>query len=154
LIIRYDGGVKIKIQKVHKKALLPEYQTSGASAVDLHACIDGPILLQSGKTAIVPTGIAIELPDGVEAQVRGRSGLAAKHAIGLANGIGTIDTDFRGEICAILINWGAADFLIEPGMRIAQMAFVKYERVEWEIANKLNQTERKDGRFGSTGIAI
>lgn len=145
--------MKIKIQKVQSTALLPEYQTDGASAVDLHACIDTPVLLKSGKTAIVPTGIAIELPDGVEAQVRGRSGLAAKHAIGLANGIGTIDTDFRGEICAILINWGSDDFTVEPGMRIAQMAFLKYEHIEWEVAEQLAQTTRKDGKFGSTGLA-
>ncbi len=146
--------MKIKIQKVQSTALLPEYQTDGASAVDLHACIDKAVTLQSGKTAIIPTGIAIELPDGVEAQVRGRSGLAAKHAIGLANGIGTIDTDFRGEICAILINWGSDDFIIDPGMRIAQMAFLKYERVDWEIADSLEQTTRSDGKFGSTGITI
>lgn len=151
-IIRYDEWVKIKVKKIQENAQLPEYQTEGASAVDLHACIDESIVLPSGKTAIIPTGIAIELPDGVEAQVRSRSGLAAKNAIGLANGIGTIDSDFRGEIGVILINWGTEDFVIEPQMRIAQMVFVRYERIAWEEADKLASSNRSENKFGSTGV--
>lgn len=144
--------MKIKIQKVQKNAQLPEYQTDGAAAVDLHACITEPIVLKAGKTLVVPSGIAIELPNGFEAQVRGRSGLAAKHAIGLANGIGTIDSDFRGEIGVILINWGEHDFTIEPGMRIAQLVVSHYETVEWEEVDTLSETIRGDGKFGGTGL--
>ncbi|MCA9309013.1 dUTP diphosphatase [Candidatus Saccharibacteria bacterium] len=152
-IIRYDGGVEIKIQKVQKSAQLPQYQTEGAAAVDLHACIDEPITIPPTKTAIVPTGVAIQLPDGYEAQVRARSGLAAKHAIGLANGIGTIDSDYRGEICAIRINWGDQDFVVESGMRIAQMVIAKYEHVIWREVDSVEGTSRRDkDKFGSTGV--
>lgn len=151
--MRYDGGVEIKIQKVQKSAQLPQYQTDGAAAVDLHACVDAPVTVVAGKTAIIPTGIAIELPDGYEAQVRARSGLAAKHTIGLANGIGTIDSDYRGEICAILINWGDEDFVVEPGMRIAQMVVAKYEHVTWREVDSVEGTSRRDkDKFGSTGV--
>lgn len=144
--------MKIKIQKVQKNAQIPEYQTDGAAAVDLHACIDEPIVLKAGKTLVVPSGIAIELPEGYEAQIRGRSGLAAKNSIGLANGIGTIDSDFRGEIGVILINWGKQDFTIEPGMRIAQMVIARYERVQWRVVDNLAETARGDGKFGDTGL--
>ena len=144
--------MNIKVKKVQKNALLPEYQTDGASAVDLHACIDETVVIPAGKTAVVPTGIAIELPDGVEAQVRARSGLAAKHAIGLANGIGTIDSDFRGEIGVILINWGSEEFVVEPQMRIAQMAFIRYERITWEEVDELTSSDRSENKFGSTGV--
>lgn len=144
--------MNIRIKKVQKNALIPQYQTDGASAVDLHACIDEPIILPAGKTAIIPTGIALELPDGVEAQVRARSGLAAKNAIGLANGIGTIDSDYRGEIAAILINWGEEDFVVEPQMRIAQMAFLSYEKVVLEESDELTPSKRNLKKFGSTGV--
>lgn len=144
--------MKIKIQKVQKNAQIPEYQTDGAAAVDLHACIDEPSVLKAGKTLVVPSGIAIELPEGYEAQIRGRSGLAAKNSIGLANGIGTIDSDFRGEIGVILINWGEQDFTIEPGMRIAQMVIARYERVQWQVVDSLTETARGDGKFGDTGL--
>lgn len=144
--------MKLKVKKVQKNALLPQYQTDGASAVDLHACIDEPVVIPAGKTAIIPTGIAVELPEGVEAQVRARSGLAAKDAIGLANGIGTIDSDFRGEIGVILINWGDDDFIVEPQMRIAQMVFVRYERITWEEVDELSSSDRNHNKFGSTGV--
>lgn len=144
--------MKIKVKKVQENAVLPQYQTDGASAVDLHACIDIPVTLPAGKTAVIPTGIAIELPDGVEAQVRARSGLAAKNAIGLANGIGTIDSDYRGEIAAILINWGEQDFVVEPQMRIAQLALLRYEKVVLEEVNELAVSERNLKKFGSTGV--
>ncbi|MFO0971016.1 MAG: dUTP diphosphatase [Candidatus Saccharimonadales bacterium] len=144
--------MQVKIQKVRDDAQLPAYQTDGAAAVDLHACLDGPVTLQASKTAIIPTGVAIELPDGYEAQVRARSGLAAKHAIGLANGVGTIDSDYRGEISVILINWSDTDFVIEPGMRIAQLVVARYEKIEWQEAHEINTaTMRGQGKFGSTG---
>ncbi|MBP9738945.1 dUTP diphosphatase [Candidatus Saccharibacteria bacterium] len=145
--------MNIRIKKVQKNAQLPEYQTVGAAAVDLHACIDESITLPAGKTAIIPTGIAIELPEGVEAQVRARSGFAAKNAIGLANGIGTIDTDYRGEIAAILINWGDHDFVVEPQMRIAQMVIARYETVTWDLVDELTESGRNLKKFGSTGLA-
>lgn len=145
--------MNIKIQKLKSEAQLPAYQTEGAAAVDLHACIDQPITLVAHKTTIVPTGIALELPEGYEAQVRARSGLAAKHAIGLVNGIGTIDSDYRGEICVIMINWGDQDFVIESGMRIAQLVISKYERVRWQEVEVLDGTTRRDkDKFGSTGV--
>lgn len=144
--------MKIRIQKIGPSALIPEYQTDGASAVDLHACIDDSVVLKVGETLVVPTGIALELPSGIEAQVRARSGLAAKYGIGLVNGIGTIDSDYRGEVGVILINWGQAEFIIEPQMRIAQMVFSKYEKVKFEEVDSLTVSERAKGKFGSTGL--
>lgn len=144
--------MEIQIQKVQPGAQIPKYQTGGASAVDLHACIDTPITLEAGQIQIVPTGIALELPTGIEAQVRARSGLAAKNGIGLVNGIGTIDSDYRGEIRVILINWGKKDFVIEPQMRIAQMVFSAYEQVQFEVVDQLRESVRAKGKFGSTGL--
>ena len=118
---------------------------------DTSVIVNAP--LSFSKTAIIPTGIAIELPEGVEAQVRARSGFAAKNAIGLANGIGTIDTDYRGEIAAILINWGDHDFVVEPQMRIAQMVIARYETVTWDLVDELTESGRNLKKFGSTGLA-
>lgn len=143
---------KIKLKLLREEAIPPVRQTEGSAGMDLHACLDEPVSMEPGEVAVIPTGIAIELPEGFEAQVRARSGLAAKHAVGLANGIGTIDWDYRGEINVILINWGKAGFTVQPGMRIAQLVMCRYESTEWEVVEKLNDTERGDKRFGSTGI--
>jgi dUTP pyrophosphatase len=130
---------------------LPAYQTEHSAAMDLLAAIDELVTLQPMQRQIIPTGICIALPEGYEAQVRARSGLAIKHGITIANGIGTIDADYRGEIGAILINLGSEDFTINHGDRIAQLVVAKYERVEWLQVDELDETERGSGGFGSTG---
>lgn len=129
----------------------PEYATEQAAGVDLRASIEEPITLSSLERAMVPTGIFIELPEGYEAQVRPRSGLAAKHGISIVNAPGTIDADYRGEIKVILVNLSKEDFTINPGERIAQMVIARYEKVEWREVDELSESERGAGGFGSTG---
>lgn len=131
---------------------LPTYETDGSAGMDLRANIPQAIYILPGDRYLVPTGLYIELPMGYEAQVRARSGLAVKHGIGLVNGVGTIDSDFRGEIKIPIINWGKEPFQIENGDRIAQMIIAKYERVEWEQVNILEKTDRGTGGFGHTGV--
>lgn len=143
--------MKIKIVKKNPFNL-PAYETKGSAGVDLQAYIENPIVLKSMERYLVPTGLFIELPEGYEAQIRARSGLAVKHGISLVNGIGTIDSDYRGEIKVILINLGDKDFTINNGDRIAQMVFIKHEQVEFELVQDLNETERGSGGFGHTGI--
>jgi dUTP pyrophosphatase len=143
--------MKIAITKIRDDAVLPEYQTSHSAAMDLTACLDGPITLGSLERAIVPTGLALAIPEGYEAQVRARSGLSAKHGIALANGVGTIDADYRGELGVILVNLSKDDFVVEPGMRVAQLVVAKVERVEWQPVAQLDETERGSGGYGSTG---
>ena len=129
----------------------PEYATAQAAGVDLRASIEESIVLSSLERAMVPTGIYIELPEGYEAQVRPRSGLAAKHGISIVNAPGTIDADYRGEIKVILVNLSKDDFTINPGERIAQMVIARYEKVEWVEVEELSESERGAGGFGSTG---
>lgn len=129
----------------------PEYATAQAAGVDLRASIEEPIVLSSLERTMVPTGIYIELPEGYEAQVRPRSGLAAKHGISIVNAPGTIDADYRGEIKVILVNLSKDDFTINPGERIAQMVIARYEKVEWVEVEELSESERGAGGFGSTG---
>ena len=143
--------MKIKITHLHPSATLPTYQTSHSAGMDLTATNEAPVTLKSLERAIIPTGIAIALPEGYEAQVRARSGLAAKHGISLVNGIGTIDADFRGEIGVILVNLSSEPFTIEPGMRIAQLVVAAYARIEWDKVDDLDETERGKGGYGSTG---
>jgi len=143
--------MNIAIKKLDERALLPEYQTEQAAGMDVVACIDETISLEPHQRIIVPTGIAIALPVGYEAQIRGRSGMAAKFGVMPANGIGTIDADYRGEIGVILLNTSDEAFMIEPGMRVAQMVIAKYEKIAWEVVDKLEVTERGTGGFGSTG---
>lgn len=131
---------------------IPSYETEGASGMDIRAYIDETIVLLPGKRALIPTGLFIELPAGYEIQIRARSGLAVKYGIGLTNGIGTIDSDYRGEIKIPLINWGEEAFTINNGDRIAQMIVCKYERVEVEVVDRLSDTARGSGGFGHTGI--
>lgn len=131
---------------------LPSYSTPGASGMDLRAFLDEPIVINPMEIKLVPTGIKAEVPKGYEIQIRARSGLALKHGISLVNGIGTIDSDYRGEIGVILINLGKEDFIINNGDRIAQMVVAKYEYAEIEEVKELTETERGPGGFGSSGI--
>lgn len=142
--------MKVKIRTISGE--VPFYETAGSAGMDLKAVLDEPVTIGPGKRMLIPTGLFIELPAGYEAQIRARSGLAIKKGIGLVNGIGTIDSDYRGEIKVILINWGDEDFVIENGDRIAQMVIAKYERIEWEVADELSETERGSGGFGHTGV--
>ncbi len=130
---------------------LPRYATTGSSGLDLKANIDVTILLNSLERCIVPTGLFLEIPEGYEAQVRPRSGLAAKHGISVLNSPGTIDADYRGEIKVILVNLSNEPFTIEPGERIAQIVFAKIEQITWRDVNNISITERGDGGFGHTG---
>lgn len=132
---------------------LPEYATAHAAGMDLHAATKGEVVLAPGARALVPTGLSIALPEGFEAQVRPRSGLAAKHGVTVLNTPGTIDADYRGEVKVILVNLGAEPFTIERGMRIAQMVVAPYTRVQWAEADTLPETARGVGGFGSTGVA-
>lgn len=142
----------LKFKKLHENAQLPVYATAQAAGMDVFACLDGPIVLQSGEAAAIPTGIAMELPLGFEAQFRGRSGLAFKHAIFSFNG--TIDADYRGEIKGLLINHSRAPFIITPGMRIGQMIVNAAVVRCWpEFSDEINDTERGSKGFGSTGIS-
>ena len=130
---------------------VPKYETEGAAGMDLRAFLEAPMVIEPGKRALVSTGLRIELPAGYEAQVRARSGLAAKHGIGLVNGIGTIDSDYRGEIKICLINWGDSPFTINNGDRIAQLVIAAYVRAAVEVCDTLSDTERGPGGFGHTG---
>lgn len=131
---------------------LPEYSTIMSAGMDLRAFIEHPIVLRSLNRAIIPTGLYIEIPEGYEAQVRPRSGLAIKNGITVLNSPGTIDADYRGEICVILINLSIEPFFINSGDRIAQLVFHKYEKVKFVEVEKLNETERDEGGFGHSGI--
>lgn len=146
-------GFTLPVQVLpHAKDLpLPAYATSQSAGVDLYAAIDAPLTLKQGERAMVPTGLAIALPAGYEAQVRPRSGLAAKNGVTVLNSPGTIDADYRGEIKAILINHGNEPYVIERGSRIAQMVIAKYETLEWQVVDALDETSRGAGGFGSTG---
>ena len=142
----------MKVRIVNKSTLeLPAYSTPLSAGMDLRADIDEPITLGSLEKAMLPTGLHIELPDGYEAQVRPRSGLAAKHGITVLNSPGTIDADYRGEIKVILVNLSKEPFVINRGERIAQMVIARYEKIEWEQVCELSESERGEGGFGSTG---
>lgn len=143
--------MKIKVVK-NNPFKLPEYETKGSAGVDLQANVEDAIVLKPMERALVPTGLFIELPEGYEAQVRARSGLAIRNGISLVNGIGTIDSDYRGEIKVILINLGAEDFTINKGDRIAQMVIIKHERADFVLVEELNETDRGQGGFGHTGV--
>jgi len=130
---------------------LPHYATPGAAGMDLYAHISHPVTLQPLQRSLVPTGLYIELPVGFEAQIRPRSGLAAKHGVGVVNSPGTIDADYRGEIKVILVNLSDTPFTLNPGERIAQMVVAAHARVAWQEVEQLNETERGAGGFGSTG---
>ncbi|MEN6624657.1 MAG: dUTP diphosphatase [Candidatus Sumerlaeia bacterium] len=134
---------------------LPVYQTPDSSGLDLRAAVppDEPVVIDPGKWALVPTGIRIAIPPGFEAQVRARSGLALKSGIGVLNGPGTIDADYRGPVGVILFNFSKQPFRIERGDRIAQLVLMKVERLKWVVTDELPLTHRGDGGFGSTGAS-
>ncbi|MCR5003768.1 MAG: dUTP diphosphatase [Bacteroidales bacterium] len=140
--------VKIVNKSNHR---LPEYATANSAGMDLKANIDAPVTIMPLGRAIVPTGLSIALPEGTEAQIRPRSGLAAKSGITVLNTPGTIDADYRGEIKVILVNLSKEPYLVKPGDRIAQMVIAKYEKAEWNEVSVLDETERGEGGFGSTG---
>lgn len=144
--------MKLNIRKLHPEAVLPQYATPGASGLDLYARIPHEIYLQPGVRYTCQTGIAIELPDGFEAQVRPRSGMASKQGVTVLNSPGTVDSDFRGEICVILINHGDEAVKIAAGDRIAQMVIAPFVRAVVSQVGELSDTERGSGGFGSTGV--
>ena len=131
---------------------LPAYQTEHSAGMDLLAAIDADVTIEPGERAIVPTGLHIELPEGYELQIRGRSGFAAKFGIIPANGVGTIDADYRGEIGVILLNTSKEAFVVHRGDRIAQGVVAQFEHAVWEETNELSETARGTGGFGSTGV--
>lgn len=143
--------VPVHIKKLAKDLPLPSYQSDLAAAVDLYAAVQAELVLMAGERAAVPTGIAIALPAGYEAQIRPRSGLAIKHGISMVNTPGTIDADFRGEICVLLINHGKEPFAVKRGDRIAQMVIQKVPKVDFKESDELPSTTRGAGAFGSTG---
>lgn len=144
---------KVKIEIINKSNYpLPKYMTSGSAGVDLHANIKEDIVVKMGEIKLIPTGLFIKLPIGYEAQIRARSGLSLKHGITLVNGIGTIDSDYRGEIGVILTTLKNEPFTITPGMRIAQMVITKHEIAQFIEVNTLEETERGSGGFGHSGI--
>ena len=148
------SAVKVDVvQLPHAADLpLPEYATAQSAAVDLLAAVTEDVVLTPGARTLIPTGLAIALPDGYEAQVRPRSGLALKNGITLLNTPGTIDADYRGEIGIILTNLGQEDFTVERGMRIAQMLIAPVTRLTWNAVSSLEESERGSGGFGSTGV--
>lgn len=140
--------IKVKTLSGH----LPEYETAGAAGMDIRACLTEPVTIPSGGCTLIPTGLFLEIPTGYEVQIRARSGLAIKHGIGLVNGIGTIDSDYRGEVKIALINWGEEPFTVSDGERIAQMVVCRYEKARLEQVDELSETKRGTGGFGHTGI--
>jgi len=134
------------------KNSLPAYETLHAAGMDLRAELDEQIVLKPMERKLVPTGLFIELPEGFEAQIRPRSGLAFKHGIGIVNSPGTIDADYRGEIKVLLINYGDQPFEINTGDRVAQMVVARHEKVNWEQVDSLNETTRGAGGYGHTGV--
>ncbi|MBQ7987158.1 MAG: dUTP diphosphatase [Bacteroidaceae bacterium] len=143
--------MKVKIINRSHHAL-PEYATAQSAGVDLRANLESPITLSPLERCLVPTGLFISLPVGVEAQVRPRSGLALKKGITVLNSPGTIDADYRGEICVILVNLSQDSFVINDGERIAQMVIARHEQAEWETVDVLDETERGAGGFGHSGV--
>ena len=143
--------VKVQFVKVHEKASLPHYATDGAAGMDLTNVLESPLTLKPGERAKVPTGLVMILPEGYEGQVRPRSGLASKHGITLTNCVGTVDSDYRGEMCCLIINLGNEPYTIQPGERIAQLVIAPVTHVEIELGEKIPETKRGSGGFGSTG---
>lgn len=142
---------KIVIKIISKNGNMPSYETDGSAGADIRASLEQPLTINPGERKLVPTGMTVELPDGIEAQIRARSGLSVKHGITMINGVGTVDPDYRGEWNVPLVNLGNEPYTINDGDRIAQAVFCKFERVEFELACSLSETERGSGGFGSTG---
>lgn len=143
--------IEVKIVNTGKQPL-PVYATAQSAGMDLRANIDSPITLHPMERQLIPTGLRIALPEGFEAQVRPRSGLALKHGITVLNTPGTIDADYRGELKVLLVNFSDTDFIINAGERIAQMVIARYEKVDFELVTELDDTERGNGGYGHTGV--
>ena len=143
--------VKITKEAGFEDLPLPEYQTLGASGLDLYAAVDGSVTLNSGEVELISTGIRVSIPRGYEGQVRSRSGLALKHGVGILNSPGTIDSDYRGVVRVVLFNFSKRPFVVKRGDRIAQLVISKVERVTFNVSEKLDPSERESGGFGSTG---
>ncbi len=141
----------LKIERLAHNKVLPEYKTEGAAGMDLCAAISEPVTLKPLERKLIPTGLKIELEHGYEAQIRPRSGLSIKHGITLINCIGTIDEDYRGEVCIPMVNVSNEEYTILPDERIAQMVIAKYEQAKIEVVTELTETSRGEGGFGSTG---
>lgn len=144
--------INLKLQKLDEKVTLPCYQTDGAAGMDLCAFLKEPVTLEPLERKLIPTGLKMELPSGYEAQVRPRSGMAIKHGITLVNCVGTIDEDYRGELCVPVINLSNKEFTILNGDRIAQMVIARVTKAQIEVVTQLSDTKRGEGGFGSTGI--
>ena len=143
----------VQIKVVNKgNQPLPKYQTAQSAGMDLRANIDAPVLLKPLDRKLIPTGLHIALPEGYEAQIRPRSGIAIKNGITIINTPGTIDPDYRGDVGVILVNLSHEDFVVQPGERIAQMVINKFEQAEFEVVEELDETERGEGGYGHTGI--
>ncbi len=143
--------INLKILKLDETVQTPCYQTEGAAGMDLCAFLESPITLKSLERKLVPTGLKIELPKGFEAQIRPRSGMSVKHGITLINCVGTIDEDYRGEVCVPIVNLSTEEFTINNGDRIAQMVIAPVTKAEIEVVSELSDTQRGEGGFGSTG---
>ena len=141
----------LKILRLEHNKYVPEYKTQGAAGMDLCAAISEPVTLQPLERKLIPTGLKIELEHGYEAQIRPRSGLSIKHGISLINCVGTIDEDYRGEVCVGLVNISNEPYTIQPDERIAQMVIARYEQAQIEVVIELSDTQRGEGGFGSTG---
>jgi len=141
----------LKIKRLPHNNVIPEYKTDGAAGMDLCAAISEPVVLKPLERTLIPTGLKIELEHGYEAQIRPRSGMSIKHGITLINCVGTIDEDYRGEVCVAVVNISNKEYTIQPEERIAQMVITKYEQAKIEVVDNLSDTERGEGGFGSTG---
>jgi dUTP pyrophosphatase len=142
----------VNIKLICKSGIAPSYETTGSAGADIRAYLNEPITLAPGERKLIPTGIFSEIPKGVEAQIRARSGLSIKHGIGLVNGVGTVDSDYRGEWNVPLINLGQKPYTINNGDRIAQVVFSTYAKADFNVVDEINETERGEGGFGHTGV--
>ncbi len=147
----FNYSTTLKIERLEHNRILPEYKTEGSAGMDLCAAIDKPITLKPLERTLIPTGLKIELEHGYEAQIRPRSGMSIKHGITLINCVGTIDEDYRGEVCIPVVNISNEEYTIQPDERIAQMVIAKYEQAQIEVVTELSDTQRGSGGFGSTG---
>ena len=147
-----DNKVNVKLLKLDKKAKLPSYAKVGDSGMDLYYCGENPIVIEPWDREVIPTGIAIELPEGTEAQVRPKSGIALLNGVTVLNTPGTVDQGFRGEIRVIMVNLSKTLYIIEPGNKIAQLVIATVLRAELEVVSELSSSDRQEGGFGSTGL--
>ncbi len=144
--------IKVRLKKLNPRAKIPQYATSGSSGLDLFACLDKKLIINPKEVTLIPTGIALEIPEGYEGQIRPRSGLSLKKRLLIPNSPGTIDSDYRGEIKIIIFNWGDEPVEIEHGQRIAQLVFQKVCKAYFEEVEELSPTNRNTGGFGHTGL--